>query len=325
MRPITYREALREALRYNLINDSRVFLAGEDVSVFGGGMGVSTGLIQEFGPKRIMDTPISENAIVGLGIGAALTGLRPVVEIMYIDFVTCCADMILNQMAKIHYMFGGQVNLPMILKTCNGTSGGNAAQHSNNFHAMFLNTPGLYVVAPATPYDAKGLFNAAVINENPIIFIEHKRIYNIKEDVPEEFYTVPIGKASIKRSGKDITIVATQALLHDALAVASEKEKDGLSIEVIDPRTLNPLDKDTIFKSVQKTGRLIVADEGCLTCGFAGEVVSIVAQELFNYLKASPIKIGSPDLTVPYSPPLEEYYIPGAKDIRKAIDKITKG
>ena len=324
MRQITYREALREALRYNLINDERVFLAGEDVGVVGGGMGVSKGLIEEFGPKRIVDTPISENAIAGLGIGAALTGLRPVVEIMYIDFVTCCMDMILNQMAKIHYMFGGQVNVPMVLKTVTGTSGGNAAQHSNNFYAMFINTPGLLVVTPATAYDAKGLFNTAIVNENPVVFIEHKRIYNIKDDVPEEYYTIPFGKAAIRRQGKDITIVATQALVFDSLKVAEEIQKEGISCEVIDPRTLNPLDKDTIFDSVKKTGKLIVADEGCLTCGFASEIASLAAQELFGYLKAPVIKVGSPDTPAPYSPPLEAAYIPGERNIREAIIKIMK-
>ena len=322
MRAITYREALREALRYNIANDSRVFLAGEDVGIVGGGMGVSKGLIDEFGPKRIVDTPISENAIAGLGIGSALTGLRPVIEIMYIDFVTCCADMILNQMAKIHYIFGGQVSIPMVLKTVTGTSGGNAAQHSNNFYAMFLNTPGLIVVTPSTPYDAKGLFNTAVLDNNPVIFIEHKRLYNIKGDVPEKFYEVPFGKAEIKKKGNDITVVATQALLYDAMKVADDIEKEGIGCEVIDPKTLNPLDKYTILKSVKKTGRLVVADEGCLTCGFASEVSSLVAQEAFNCLKAPIIKVGSPDTPAPYSPPLEAEYIPGKKEINEALKHI---
>ncbi len=324
MRKISTREALIEALEYNLMNDDRVFLAGQDVSIVGGGMGQSKGLIEKFGPKRIIDTPISENAIVGLGIGAALTGLKPVVEIMYIDFVTCCADMILNQMAKIHYMFGGQVKIPMVLRTVSGTSGRNAAQHSNNFYAMFLNTPGLIVIAPSSPYDFKGLFNKSIIDDNPVIFIEHKRIYNIKGDVPDEYYTIPFGEADVKRKGSDLTIVATQALVHDALKVADYFEKEGIMIEVIDPRTLNPLDKKTIFKSVKKTGKIIVADEGCLTCGFSSEVSSLVAQEMFDYLDAPIIKIGSPDTPVPYSPKLEDEYIPGEKEIKEAINKIFK-
>ena len=324
MREITVREALRESLRYNIAHNEKVFLAGEDVSVVGGGMGVSKGLIDEFGDKRIVDTPISENAIVGLGIGAALTGLRPVVEIMYIDFVTCCADMILNQMAKIHFIFGGQVKVPMVLKTVSGTSGGNAAQHSNNFYPMFLNTPGLVVMAPSTPYDSKGLFNMAIEDDNPVIFIEHKRIYNIKGHVPEKHYTLPIGVADVKKEGTDITIVATQALVYDALNVAEEMEQEGVSIEVIDPRTLNPLDKAAIYESVKKTGRLIVADESCLTCGFASEVASSVAEEMFDYLDAPVARVGSPDTSAPYSPPLEQEYIPGKEEIREAIKKVKK-
>ncbi|MCK5568231.1 MAG: alpha-ketoacid dehydrogenase subunit beta, partial [Spirochaetes bacterium] len=272
MRQITFREALNESLRYNMRNDDSVFCWGEDIGVLGGAFGVTAGLFDEFGPGRVIDTPLSEIAIVGAGIGAALGGLRPVVEIMYIDFTPGCMDMIINQMAKIHYMFGGQSKVPMVLRIVTGAMGENAAQHSQSFYSFFVHTPGLIVVTPTTPYDAKGLLNTSIASENPVIFVENKRTVNIKGDVPEENYTIPFGNADVKRQGDDLTIVATQALVYDALKVAEEMEKEGVSIEVVDPRTLKPLDKETIFNSVRKTGRLIVADEGCIHCGIASEI-----------------------------------------------------
>jgi len=324
MRQITLREALNEALRYNLRNDSRVFCWGEDIGVLGGAFGVTAGLLQEFGPERIIDTPLSEIAIVGAGIGAALGGLRPVIEIMYIDFTPGCMDMIVNQMAKIHYMFGGQNKVPMVLRIVSGAMGENAAQHSQSFYSFFVHVPGLIVATPSTPYDAKGLLNTSIASENPVIFVEHKRTVNIKGEVPEDYYAIPFGKADIKKEGTDITIVATQALVHDALKAAGDLAKDGVSIEVIDPRTLKPLDKETIFNSVKKTGRLIVSDEGWLHCGIASEIAALVAEELITYLDAPIIRIGAPDSPCPFSPPLERAYIPGEKDIRKAIEKIMR-
>lgn len=322
MREITVREALNEALRFNLRNDPRVFCWGEDIGILGGAFGVTAGLIEEFGNERIIDTPISEMAIVGAGIGAALGGLRPVVEVMYIDFTAGCMDMIVNQMAKIRYMFGGQFKIPMVLRLVSGAMGYNAGQHSQSFYSFFVHTPGLIVVSPSTPYDAKGLLNSSIADDNPVIFVESKRVVNKKGPVPEDHYTVPIGKADLKRPGKDITIVATQALVYEALAAADEMQKEGVSIEVIDPRTLKPLDKEAILISVEKTGRLIVADEGWIQCGFASEVSAIIAEEGITFLDAPIIRVGAPDVPCPFSPPLENAYIPGKKQIREAIKKV---
>jgi pyruvate dehydrogenase E1 component beta subunit len=322
MREITFREALNESLRYNMREDKRVFCWGEDIGVLGGAFGVTAGLIDEFGPDRIIDTPLSEIAIVGAGIGAALGGLRPVVEIMYIDFTPGCMDMIINQMSKIHYMFGGQCSVPMVLRIVVGAMGQNAAQHSQSFYSFFVHTPGLIVVTPTTPYDAKGLLNASILSENPVVFVENKRTVNVKGEVPEDFYTIPFGKADVKKEGDDLTIVATQALVYDALKVAQDLESKGKSIEVVDPRTLKPLDTQTIFTSVEKTGRLIVADEGWTSCGMASEISATVAEEMITYLDAPIIRIGAPDTPCPFSPPLEEAYIPGEEQIREAIDKI---
>ncbi len=322
MREITFREALNESLRYNMREDKRVFCWGEDIGVLGGAFGVTAGLIDEFGSDRIIDTPLSEIAIVGAGIGAALGGLRPVVEIMYIDFTPGCMDMIVNQMSKIHYMFGGQCSVPIVLRIVVGAMGQNAAQHSQSFYSFFVHTPGLIVVTPTTPYDAKGLLNASILSENPVVFVENKRTVNVKGEVPEDFYTIPFGKADVKKQGKDLTIVATQALVYDAIKVAQDLESQGISIEVVDPRTLKPLDTQTIFASVEKTGRLIVADEGWTFCGMASEISAWGAEEMITYLDAPIIRIGAPDTPCPFSPPLEEAYIPGEKQIREAIDKI---
>jgi pyruvate dehydrogenase E1 component beta subunit len=322
MRQISLREALNESLRYNLQHDERVFCWGEDIGVLGGAFGVTAGLIDEFGPMRIIDTPLSEIAIVGAGIGAALGGLRPVVEIMYIDFTPGCMDMIVNQMAKIHYMFGGQCRVPMVLRIVTGAMGENAAQHSQSFYSFFVHVPGLIVVTPSTPYDAKGLLNTSIASDNPVIFVEHKRTVNVKGEVPADHYTIPFGKAEVKREGTDITLVATQALIHDALKVSEDLEKEQVSIEVIDPRTLKPLDKETIFKSVEKTGRLIVADEGWIHCGMASEISALVAEEMITYLDGPIVRVGTPDSPCPFSPPLEKAYIPGEEDIREAIRKV---
>jgi pyruvate/2-oxoglutarate/acetoin dehydrogenase E1 component len=322
MREITFREALNESLRYNMANDPKVFCWGEDIGILGGAFGVTSGLINEFGPDRVIDTPLSEIAISGAAIGAALGGLRPVAEIMYIDFTPGCMDMIVNQMAKIHYMFGGQVKVPMVLRIVSGAMGYNAAQHSQSFYSFFVHTPGLIVVTPTTPYDAKGLLNTAIADDNPVIFVENKRTVNIKGEVPEEYYKIPFGKADIKRIGTDITIVATQALVYDALNVAQEMEKEGVSIEVIDPRTLKPFDKKTVFDSVKKTGRVIVCDEGWIYCGMASEMAAMISEECFDVLDAPVIRVAAPDTPCPFSPPLEDAFIPGKEEIRKAVSKL---
>lgn len=303
MREITYCQAINEALRECMRQDERVVLMGEDVGCYGGIFQVSAGLLNEFGPDRVVNTPISESGFVGACVGAALTGMRPVVEIMFIDFTSVCMDMIINQMAKMHYMFGGRGRVPMVLRTNIGAGRGAAAQHSQSFHALFMHIPGLYVAAPSTPYDAKGLMIEAIRNDNPVIFVEHKKLYVTKGEVPEESYTIPFGHAEIKRPGRDVTVVATHAMVLRSLQAAEQLAKEGIDVEVVDPRTLNPLDKETILNSVTKTGRLLVADEGYKTCGVAAEIAAIAAEEALWNLKAPIARVCSPDTPVPFSPP----------------------
>ena len=319
MREITYAQALNEALRECMNEDERVVLLGEDIGDYGGIFQVTAGLLDQFGPERVMDMPISEAGFVGGCVGAALTGMRPVVEIMFIDFTTVCMDMIINQMAKMHYMFGGRGKVPMVLRVNIGAGRGAAAQHSQSFHSLFMHIPGLYVAAPSTPYDAKGLLIEAVKNDNPVIFVEHKKLYAEKGPVPEERYTIPFGKAEIKRKGNDITIVATHAMVLRSLVAAEEAAKEGIDVEIVDPRTLTPLDKVTILDSVKKTGRLLVTDEGHKTCGVAAEISALVAEEAIFYLKAPVYRVCSPDTPVPFSPLLEQAYIPDEKDLMAAI------
>ncbi len=322
MRELTFVQAINEALRQNLEKDERVFLMGEDIGKYGGIYQITAGLLEKFGPQRVIDTPISESGFVGAAVGAAMTGMRPVVEVMFIDFTTCAMDMIVNQMAKIHYMFGGRVKVPLVLRTNVGAGRGTGAQHSQSFHAFFLHIPGLLVVTPSTPYDAKGLLNTAILDENPVLFFEHKKLLAITGEVPEEYYTIPFGKAVLRREGRDITIVATQAMVHRSLAVAETFSKEGIEIEVLDPRTLKPLDKEAIFESVKKTGRLIVADEGPITCGVTSEISAMVAEEAIEYLQAPILRVGSPDAPVPTSPPLEKAYIPDEEDLIEAVNKM---
>lgn len=319
MREITYAQALNEALRECMNEDERVVLLGEDIGDYGGIFQVTAGLLDKFGPERVMDMPISEAGFVGGCVGAALTGMRPVVEIMFIDFTTVCMDMIINQMAKMHYMFGGRGKVPMVLRVNIGAGRGAAAQHSQSFHALFMHIPGLYVAAPSTPYDAKGLLIEAIKNDNPVIFVEHKKLYAEKGPVPEESYTIPFGQAEIKRKGNDITIVATHAMVLRSLVAAEEAAKEGIDVEIVDPRTLTPLDKATILDSVKKTGRLLVTDEGHKTCGVAAEISALVAEEAIFYLKAPAYRVCSPDTPVPFSPLLEQAYIPDEKDLVAAI------
>jgi len=322
MREITYAQAINEAIRGCMLKDERVVLLGEDIGCYGGVFQVTAGLQAEFGPQRVVDTPISEAGFVGASVGAALTGMRPVTEIMFIDFTTCCMDMIINQMAKMHYMFGGRGKVPMVLRTNIGAGRGTAAQHSQSFHAIFMHIPGLLVVAPSTPYDAKGLMVEAIQNDNPVVFVEHKKLYIEKGPVPEEMYAIPFGQAEIKREGKDITIVATHALVQRSLNAAEQVAKEGIDAEIVDPRTLVPLDKETILNSVKKTGRLLVADEGHRTCGAAAEIAAMVAEEAIYYLKAPIKRVTSPDTPVPFSPPLEQAFIPDEKKLIPAIKSL---
>lgn len=322
MRELTYAQAINEALLQNMERDQRVFLMGEDIGRYGGIFQVTAGLLDRFGPDRVMDTPISEAGFVGAAVGAAMTGMRPVVEVMFIDFTTVCMDMIVNQMAKIHYMFGGRGKVPMVLRTNIGAGRGAAAQHSQSFHAFFVHIPGLMVVTPSCPYDAKGLLNTAIQEENPVLFVEHKKLYATKGPVPEEFYTIPFGRAEIRRRGRDITIVATHEMVNRALRVAEDFSREGVELEIIDPRTLRPLDQETILDSVRKTGRLIVADEGTVTCGIQAEIAALAAEEAVQYLQAPVLRVGSPDTPVPFSPPLEQMYIPDEEDIRAAVERL---
>jgi pyruvate/2-oxoglutarate/acetoin dehydrogenase E1 component len=322
MRELTYAEALREALRTCLIEDERVVVMGEDVGCYGGIFQVTKGLQEEFGPERVVDTPISEAGFVGAGVGAALTGMRPVVEIMFIDFTTVCMDMIVNQMAKMHYMFGGKGRVPMVLRTNLGSGRGAAAQHSQSFHSFFMHIPGLYVAVPATPHDAKGLLIEAIHNDNPVMFIEHKRLYSTKGPVPEESYRIPFGQADVKRRGSDVTVVATHALVLAALEAADEARQRSIDVEVVDLRTLKPLDKPAILDSVKKTGRLLVADEDNKTGGVAAEISAIVAEEAVYYLKAPIIRNCSPDTPVPFSPPLEKNYMFGKDRLLESISQL---
>lgn len=322
MRKIKYVEAIREALAEEMRLDERVFVLGEDVGVFGGTFKATLGLIEEFGEERVMDTPISESAIIGASVGAAATGMRPVPELMFCDFVGVCMDQIMNQAAKMRYMFGGQATIPMVIRTNIGSGRSSAAQHSQSLQAMFMHIPGLKVVLPSTPYDAKGLLKTAIRDDNPVIYLEHKFLYLNEGEVPEGDYTVPFGVADIKRAGKDVTIVATSMMVLKSLKAAEKLAKEGIEVEVIDPRTLVPLDKDTILNSVAKTGRVVVVDEGCKTAGIGAEIAAMIMEEAFDFLDAPVIRLGSLDVPVPFSPPLENIVSPSEENIIKAIRSL---
>jgi len=324
MRKITYRDALREALREEMQHDSSVFLLGEDIGRdWGGAFKVTEGLAQEFGDERVRDTPISESTIIGTGVGAAITGMRPVAEIMFGDLTALAMDQIANQAAKIRYMFGGQAKCPLVIRTPFGAGVNIASHHSQSLEAWFMHVPGLQVVVPSTPYDAKGLLKTAIRGNDPVFFSEHKLLYPIQGDVPEEEYIIPFGKADVKREGKDVTVVATSFMVHKALGAAKELEKEGLEIEVVDPRTLTPLDKHTIIHSVKKTGRLVVVSEDCKTTGVSAEIAATVAEEALDYLDAPIKRVAEPDTPIPFSPSLEQYVIPNEKTIIKAVKETV--
>ncbi|MCR4399167.1 MAG: alpha-ketoacid dehydrogenase subunit beta, partial [Firmicutes bacterium] len=287
--------------------------------------GVTQGLIDEFGPERVRDTPISEAAIAGAGAGAAVTGMRPVVEIMFIDFATVAADQIVNQAAKMRYMFGGASKVPLVIRTQGGAGRSAAAQHSQSLEAWYVHIPGLVVIMPSTPYDAKGLLKSAIRDDNPVMFIEHKMLYGVKGEVPDQEYLVPIGVADVKRTGSDVTVVATSRMVHLALEAAEEAASSGVSVEVIDPRTLKPLDSKTIVDSVKKTGRLVIVHEACKTGGFGAEIAAIVVgSEAFDYLEAPIERVCGLDVPVPYSPALEPLSVPGKNSILEGIDRTLR-
>ena len=324
MRKIAYREALKEALREEMRRDFRVFLLGEDIGRYwGGAFKVTKGLAEEFGDERVRDTPISESAIIGAAVGAAITGMRPVAEIMFGDLTALAMDQIANQAAKIRYMFGGQARCPIVVRTPFGAGVNIAAHHSQSLEAWFMHVPGLYVAAPSTPYDAKGLLKTAIRSDNPVVFCEHKLLYPLEGEVPEEEYTIPFGVADVKREGKDVTVVATLFMVHKALNAAEELEEEGISVEVVDPRTLTPLDKQAIIKSVKKTGRIVIVTEDCKTAGVSAEIAAVVAEEAIDYLDAPIKRVAEPDTPIPFSPPLEQYVIPDEKAIIKAVKEVV--
>jgi len=323
MRKLTMRAAINEALRQEMRRDSNVYVIGEDVGVFGGCFGVTAGLIDEFGPKRVIDTPITESAIIGNALGAAATGLRPVAEIMFMDFVGVTMDQIYNQAAKMRYMFGGKAKIPMVIRTACGAGGSAAAQHSQSLEAWFMHVPGLKVVAPSTAYDAKGLLISSIRDDNPVIFVEHKFIYDLEGEVPEDTYTVPLGKADVKRQGSDVTIIATMAMVHRALEAAEELSKEGISVEVIDPRTLQPLDGETIIESVKKTHKVVIVHEAVKFAGPGAEIAAMIAEEAFDYLDAPIKRVAAPFTPVPFSPVLEQEYIPSKEKIIAAVKEAV--
>ncbi|MGB9839409.1 alpha-ketoacid dehydrogenase subunit beta [Thermovenabulum sp.] len=320
-----YIEALREGLREEMLRDDSVFLIGEDIGVYGGAFGVTKGLIQEFGEKRVIDTPISETAITGIGVGAALCDMRPVVEIMFSDFTTLAMEQLVNQGAKIRYMFGGKAKVPMVLRTPMGSGTGAAAQHSQSFPAVFAHFPGLKVVMPSTPYDVKGLIKAAIRDDNPVVFFEHKLLYRIKGEVPEGDYVLPLGKADIKRKGKDVTIIAGSIMVIKALEAAKELEKEGIDVEIIDPVTIKPLDMETIIKSVKKTGRVLIVEDDPKSFGWGAEVAAgIIESEAFDYLDAPVKRLAGKDIPIPYNPNLERHAVPQVEDILNGVKQILR-
>ena len=331
-RTITYREAINEAIRMEMRRDSAVILMGEDVAggaathleekgeeAWGGDLGVTKGLVQEFGRSRVRDTPISESSFIGAAVGAASTGLRPIAELMFVDFLGVCLDQIFNQGGKMRYMFGGKAKVPMVIRTLYGAGFRAAAQHSAVLYSIFTHMPGLKVVTPSTPYNAKGLLIAAIRDDDPVIYMEHLVLLDSSGPVPEGEYVVPLGKAEIARPGKDVTVVAIGRMRLFAMQAAEALAKDGIDVEVVDPQSLSPLDESTILESVKKTHRLVVVDEGNPRCSVANDIVTLAAQQAFAYLDSAPRTVTAPHTPVPFSPPLEDAYIPSPAKIVAAI------
>jgi len=319
MKEITYREAIREALREEMRRDPRVFLMGIDVADAGGVFKVTLDLLDEFGPERVIDTPLSESAIVGAAVGASLMGMRPVAEVMFADFTTIAMDAIVNHAAKMHYMTGGEMSVPLVLRMAYGAGPKWGSHHTQSVESWLANVPGLTLVMPATPADAKGLLKTAIRCANPVVFLEHKMLYGKKGPVPEGEYLLPIGKADVKLSGEDVTIVATGLMVDRALGAAGILSREGLSAEVIDLRSVQPLDEKTILTSVEKTGRLVIVHEAPVRGGFGGEVAAVVANQALGYLDAPIQRVGAPWTPVPFGPVLTEAYVPKEADIVRAV------
>ena len=327
-REITFKEAVGEAMAQEMERDGRVFLMGEDLQVFygGGPMGVTPAekFFKRFGPERVRDTPISETAFIGAGVGAAICGMKPIVELMFVDFFGVAMDQIYNQAAKIRYMFGGQGKVPMVLRTTIGAGFSFAAHHSQSLYSIFMHVPGLKVVVPSTPYDAKGLLISAIRDEDPVMFFEHKGLYPTKGPVPEAEYTIPFGQTEIKRKGKDVTIVATAMMVQKSLKAAEQLQSEGINVEILDPRTLVPLDKKTIIESVKKTSRLVIVDEDYERCGFASEISAIVADEAFDLLDGPIKRVATPNVPIPFAPVLEKAVIPSEDKIVEAVKQVVR-
>jgi pyruvate/2-oxoglutarate/acetoin dehydrogenase E1 component len=340
MHKLTMAEAIREAIRQEMRRDETIIILGEDIGIFGGAFHVTDGLLEEFGPERVWDTPISEAGFTGIAIGAALTGLRPIIEFQYADFIFCAMDQIVNQATKIRLMSGGQANVPLVIRAPQGATG-RGAQHSQSVEAWFVHTPGLKVVTPSTPYDAKGLLISAIRDNDPVLFLEHKLLYGAKspgggkvqmdsyvsdlnEEIPKESYIIPLGKADIKRKGSDVTIVATMIMVHRALAVAEQFASEGIEIEVIDPRSLVPLDREAILKSVMKTHRVVVVSEDVARGGIVAELATVVSYETFDYLDAPVEAVGALASPIPFAPAAEANIVPQTSDIAEAVWRVLK-
>jgi pyruvate/2-oxoglutarate/acetoin dehydrogenase E1 component len=321
-RELTLAQAIKEALAEEMRRDPRVFILGEDIAEAGHPFKVLTGLVDEFGPQRVLDTPISEAGFTGIAVGAAMTGMRPVIDIMFGDFIGLTMDQMVNQAAKIHYMSGGKWKCPLVMRTTLGATRRSAAQHSQSLHAWFCHIPGLKVVMPSTPYDAKGLLKSAIRDDNPVVFFEDKMMYRLKGSVPEGDYTIPLGVADIKREGDDVTIIATSSMVQVALGAASLLEENAISAEVVDPRTLWPLDEKTLTESAKKTSRVIVVDEGYGRYGVTAEIASVIQENCFFDLEAPVKRMGAMHVPIPFSPPLEDVTVPTEKSVAQAAREL---
>ncbi len=319
---MTFAQALNDAHKVEMERDPNIYVAGEDVGVYGGIFGVTAGLLDQFGDKRVKDTPITESAIIGTAVGAATVGLRPVIELMFVDFIGVALDQLYNQAGKMKYMFGGKAKIPMVMRATCGAGIGAAAQHSQCLEALFMHLPGLKVVMPSTPSDAKGLLIESIRDDNPVVFLEHKILYAMEEEVPAGDYTIPFGQADIKREGSDVTVVATANMVHTALRAAEKLSADGVSVEVLDPRTLYPLDEAGIIESVKKTHRLVIVHEEVKFAGSGAEIAALVAEEAFDYLDAPILRVAAPFCPVPFSAPLEKAFIPSEEQIVAAVKKV---
>jgi len=325
MATITFAQALNDAHKVEMERDPNVYVAGEDVGTYGGIFGVTAGLLDQFGPKRVRDTPITESAIIGSAVGAATAGLRPVIELMFVDFIGVALDQLYNQAAKMKYMFGGKAKIPLVMRTSCGAGIGAAAQHSQCLEAWFMHVPGLKVVMPSTPYDAKGLLISSIQDDNPVVFLEHKMLYASEGEVPDGDYDIPLGSADIKREGNDVTVVATAQMVHTALGAAEKLSADGISVEVVDPRTLSPLDEETILNSVRKTHRLVIVHEEVKFAGSGAEIAAVAAEKAFDRLDAPILRVAAPFSPVPFSPPLEKEFIPSEEKILQAVKTVMQG